>query len=117
MGILIVLAIASMCAWAIISMTRLLIRAKQRKLWLAASLLAGVGLALGWFLANLEYHAGSNMRIVGIPMPLVFFHFEDGQWVDFPLPSYVMWPGFITNITTGIAVCLLPLRLCVKTGL
>jgi len=61
---------------------------------------------------NVEYDAVVNMKIVGFPMPLVFFHFEDGQWVDFPLPAYVDWPGLITNFFAGLSICCLPLRLC-----
>jgi hypothetical protein len=111
MGIIFVIIVFLFCGWIIISTIRKLIDAHKTNLWLAGFLLTVIGLTIGHLLANQEYHAGSSMRIAGIPMPLVFFHFENGQWVDFPLPAYVGWPGYVTNILFWIAICLLPLRL------
>jgi hypothetical protein len=48
------------------------------------------------------------MRVVSFPMPLGFIHLEDGQWVDFPLPALVMYPGLLANITAVTAVAALP---------
>jgi hypothetical protein len=112
MGIIFVTIVYLFCGWIIIPTIRKLIGAHNKKLWLAGFLLAVIGLTIGYLLANQEYNAGSSMRIAGIPMPLVFFHFENGQWVDFPLPAYVGWPGYIATILFWIAICLLFLRLC-----
>jgi hypothetical protein len=43
-----------------------------------------------------------HYRIVGLPMPMVFFHLEDGQWVDFIVPF--PWVNLTCNIITfGLA--------------
>ncbi len=48
------------------------------------------------------------MRFVSFPMPVAFFHLEDGQWVDFPTPEYVMYPGLAANVAVITACLVLP---------
>ena len=54
--------------------------------WLALSSAALAGGALGIVLNRCEFSVGHHMRVTGIPNPGVFFHLEDGQWVDFVVP-------------------------------
>jgi hypothetical protein len=49
------------------------------------------------------------MRYASFPMPLVFFQLEDGRWVDFITPPYVMYPGLVANVVAIVAVALLSL--------
>ncbi len=56
-----------------------------------------------------EYRLGSKFRLVGFPTPVVFFHWEGGNWVDFITPPVVMYPGVAANILSGIALVQLPL--------
>jgi hypothetical protein len=115
MGLLFVLLIAIPSVWITISTTKKVTYARNMKLWFAFLILAVIGMVLGLLWTNWQYHIGSKMRIQGFPMPLVFFHFEDNQWIDFPLPLYVSWPGFLANIVAGVAVCFLPFRFFIKT--
>lgn len=110
MGILLIIGITLLCGWVVIPVFRNAAKIRQKKLWLVIFLMAVVGIGVGMLLANLEYHAGAKFRVVGTPIPLIFFHLENGQWVDFPLPSYVAWPGYIANVIFGTALCLAPLR-------
>jgi hypothetical protein len=115
MGLLFVLLVAISSVWIIILTAQKAIRARNLKLWSAFVILATIGIILGLFWTNWQYHAGSKIRIQGFPMPLVFFHFEDYRWIDFPLPLYVILPGFLANMVAGVAVSLLPFRFFIKT--
>lgn len=58
-----------------------------------AAMVAGVcGVAANW----VEFPVSSQMRIIGVPTPMVFFHWEGGQWVDFPVPWW--WMNLTANI-------------------
>jgi hypothetical protein len=111
MGLLLVFAIAAASIWLIAGAVRVALFRQSLKHWLALSLLTALGIVVGLLWMKWEYQAGSKMRIQGFPMPLVFFHLEDGHWVDFPIPLYVGWPGLVTNVIAGVAVCVLPFRL------
>jgi hypothetical protein len=112
MGIIIVSLVLVASGWMIISTTRKLAGARNKKLWAIGITLTVLGIVMGCILSVQEYQAGTTMRVVGIPMPLGFFHFENGQWLDFPLPAYVLWPAYFANVIFWMAICLLPLRLC-----
>jgi hypothetical protein len=80
--------------------------------WLAFSFLAACGIAAGiWCAFYVEYHIGSRYRIGGFPIPIVFFHLEDGQWVDFPVPTFQLWATVFTNIIAITALATLPVWL------
>ena len=51
------------------------------------------------------------MRFVSFPIPIAFFHLEDGHWIDFVTPAYVMYPGLVANIVAIVATSVLPLLL------
>jgi hypothetical protein len=51
------------------------------------------------------------MRIGSFPLPIVFFHLEEGRWVDFPVPEFQAWSAMLANIIAIIALATLPLWL------
>jgi hypothetical protein len=80
--------------------------------WLAFASLALLGCIAGWWLAfHFEYQVSPRMRFVSFPMPLAFFHLEEGRWIDFPTPPEIMYPGLVANVAAVIAGSLLPLLL------
>ncbi len=113
MGFLIVIALLALSSWGVFATFRRLRRAHaSRAWWFAFGVLAVAGLVAGYWLAfSFEYHVSPRMRYVSFPMPLAFFHLEDGQWVDFVTPPYVMYPGLLANVVAIVAVALLPLLL------
>ena len=113
MGFLIVIALFALSSWGVFATFRRLRRTHAtRAWWFAFASLAVVGLAAGCFLAfSFEYQLSPRMRYVSFPMPLAFFHLEDGQWMDFVTPGYIMYPGLITNVIAVVAMALLPLLL------
>src|SRR5579859_2473758 len=102
MGIVFVRLFFALSAWSLVALLRRFRRERAGPVrWIAFGLLAACGAALGaWCSLNFEYHAGARLRIGGFPLPPVFFHLEDGNWVDFPVPDFQMWPAVFANILT-----------------
>ena len=113
MGILIVTLFLVLSVWTLVALFRRLRRQHaSRGLWFAFSVLAACGIAAGiWCALYCEYHLGARFRIGSFPIPVVFFHFEDGQWVDFPVPAFQAWLAVAANIITITALTTLPVWL------
>jgi hypothetical protein len=80
------------------------------KWWAALACLIICGIALGvWCAFYCEYPVGARYRFASFPIPIVMFHLEEGNWVDFPLEKFVMWPVAFTNIISVTALATLPL--------
>jgi hypothetical protein len=80
----------ALSSWSLIALFRRLRRQRATSgRWLAFGILAVCGVAVGiWRAFHVEYLIGSRYRIGSFPIPIVFFHLEDGQWVDFPVPEF-----------------------------
>lgn len=110
MGILIVILFLALSVWALFALCRRLRRQQaSRGLWLTFSVLAACGVTAGiWCALYCEYHLGARFRIASFPIPVVFFHFEGGQWVDYSVPAFQAWLAVIANIITITALITLP---------
>ena len=110
MGLVIVIAVLALSCWLLFATFRRLRRRHAgRSWWFAFSGFAVAGVALGYWLAfHAEYQVSPTMRFLSFPIPLCFFHLEDGQWVDFPTPGFVAYPGLATNIVAVTALAVLP---------
>jgi hypothetical protein len=113
MSFLIVTALLALSSWGVFATFRRLRRTQaSRAWWLAFASLVVVGLVAGcWLAFSFQYQVTPRMRYVSFPIPLAFFHLEDGQWIDFVTPPYVMYPGLVANVIAVVAVALLPLLL------
>jgi hypothetical protein len=113
MGFLIVIALLALSSWGVFATFQRLHRTHASGAWwFAFGVLAVIGLAAGcWLAFGFEYHVSPRMRYVSFPMPLAFFHLEDGRWVDFVTPPHVMYLGMVANVVAIVAVALLPLLL------
>lgn len=116
MGILFVIFFLTASGWMLTALFRRLRRQHvSRSLWFAFSGLAACGIAAGvWCACFVEYHLGTHFRIGSFPIPVVFFHFEDNQWVDFPVPPVQAWLAIATNIITITALATLPVWLLLR---
>ena len=112
-GILLVLGFLAASSWVLASLVRRLRRGRAgAQWWFAFVALAVLGIAAGiWFAFHFEYRVGTRYRIASFPLPIVFFHLEDGQWVDFPVPEFQAWAAAFTNILTITALATLPVWL------
>jgi hypothetical protein len=113
MAFLIIIALFVLGSCGVFGTFRRLRRQRaNRRWWIAFALLAAVGLVAGcWLTFSFEYQVSPRMRFASFPMPLAFFHLEDGQWIDFVTPPYVIYPGLVANVIAIVAVALLPLLL------
>ena len=69
---------------------------------LGLAVAAVVGAALGAGMNRIMCPMGAQFRVIGVPLPGVIFHLEDGQWVDFVVPC----PGLNWLINVGLsALC------------
>ncbi len=111
MGLIAVTVLLALSVWGILATVRLLRRTGAgRGWWNAFVLLLALGLGAGtWFAFCFDYHVSPEMRCASFPVPLAFFHLEDGHWVDFITPPYVMYPGLVANVAAFAALALLPL--------
>ena len=112
-GMLFVLAFLTGSSWALVSLVRRLRREQAGpRRWVAFVILAVIGLSVGaWCAFRCEYPMGAHYRIGSFPLPVVFFHLEDGQWVDFPVPKFQALSAAFTNILTVTALATVPLWL------
>lgn len=113
MGIFIVILFLAPSSWALVALCRRLRRQRATAArWLAFGVLVAVGIAVGtWCAFYVEYHIGPRYRIGSFPIPVVFFHLEHGNWVDFPVPEFQAWTTIFANIITITALTTLPLWL------
>jgi hypothetical protein len=113
MGILLVIVFLALSSWAIVALFRRLWRKHvSTGWWIAFGVLVACGTAIGiWCAFYCEYHVGTRYRIGSFPIPVVFFHLEDGDWVDFPVPKLQAWSAVFTNVITIIALATIPLWL------
>jgi len=80
--------------------------------WVAFGILVVIGVVAGiWVAFHFEYPLGARYRVGSFPLPVVFFHLEDGQWVDFPVPAFQAWASALTNVITITALATIPLWL------
>jgi hypothetical protein len=113
MGFLVVIIVFALSGWSIIALFRRLRRVHAGLgLWSAFAALIVVGAAIGfWCSFHCEYHAREDFRVASFPIPIVFFRLEEGNWVDYPVPDYQVWPTAVTNILAITALATLPLWL------
>jgi len=113
---LFVVAFLTGSIWALVSLVRRLRREHAGiRWWVAFLILLVVGASVGvWCAFHCEYPLGGRYRIGSFPLPVAFFHLEDGQWVDFPVPQFQAWAAAFTNIITMTALATLPLWLLLR---
>jgi amino acid transporter len=113
MGILCIIVVLAMSGWSLVALFRRLRRQRTRLgRWLVFGVLVACGVVVGiWCAFSVEYHVGSRCRIASFPIPVVFFHLENGDWVDFPVPKFQAWAAMFANVITITALATLPLWL------
>jgi hypothetical protein len=110
MGFFIVIVFLALSSWMLVALFRRLRRQRAPTgSWLAFVALFACGVAVGIGCAfYVEYPIGARYRIASFPIPIVFFHREDGHWVDFPVPEFQAWATALTNVITITALATLP---------
>jgi hypothetical protein len=111
MGIPFIIVFFAASSYALVSLVRRLRRERARaQWWVGIALLSVIGIAVGiWCAFHFEYHLSARYRVGSFPLPVVFFHLEDGRWVDFPVPEIQASAAAITNVITITALATLPI--------
>jgi len=111
-GLIIIVPVLAFDVWLLATTGK-----KQFKIWSQARAwpklagAAGIGVALGvWLALFVEYHWGARMRVIGFPVPVCFFHLEDGNWIDYLIPTPMQWLGAAANFLSGLAAPLIPFK-------
>lgn len=110
MALLLLVPVLAVSAWVMLTAFRRMRRLHASTAWwFAFGLLATVGFVAGcWLTFSFQYQVSPRLRFAGFPIPLVIFHFEYDQWVDFVTPRSVAILSLIANISAAIAVALSP---------
>jgi len=70
-----------------------------------------IGAVLGvWLAFFVGYKWSDKMRVTGFPIPVAYFHLEDGKWVDFIPPPIVQWTAVGINFLSGFAATMIPFK-------
>lgn len=111
LALIFVLGLFTPCTLAIVSLMRRLRRKRaSAPWWIAFIALASIGVAAGgWCAFHFEYRLNDHYCVASFPLPVVFFHLEDGQWVDFPVPPFQAWASIFTNIIAITSLATSPL--------
>ncbi|MDB6123537.1 MAG: hypothetical protein JWQ71_2530 [Pedosphaera sp.] len=112
MGLIVILPLAALAIFGIVSIHQWLRRGNYDAIWWRAfRISACCGLVLGlWFTLFLQYKV-PNGRISGFPIPLRFSQKQtDDTWKESSVPAAIHYAVLITDILCGVAIGLVPLR-------
>ncbi len=104
--ILLFAIVAGLIQWA--TWRRIFGQRKSRPWSILTLSLATVGLALGIWLGATEYPVGTTLRMIGIPIPFAFFHWEGGAWYDFVNSPLLMCDAYAVNAVCWSAAAISP---------
>ena len=85
----------------------------QARAWLRLAAAAGLGVALGvWLAFFAQYNWDTQTRAEGFPIPDAFSILQNGRWTAFlPPPSLALQLlGIAANFLSGLAAPLLPFK-------
>jgi hypothetical protein len=93
MSVLFAMLLLIISVWGILALFFRLRRQDVSAAWWATlAVLMVCGMALGvWCALYCEYPVGTKYRVGSFPIPVVIFHMEEGNWVDFPLDTFFAW--------------------------
>jgi hypothetical protein len=108
LGLILAVVLLALSAWGVVATVR---RFRQigagRGWWSSFGVFGVLGMAVGaWFAFRVEYQVSPEFRFIGFPVPVAFFHLEDGRWTDFIIPPYASIPALLAD-TVGFGVAFL----------
>ncbi len=113
MGFIVILPFAALASWSIFAIFRWLKQGRYpTSWWRAFTGLAGVGVLVGVGLAFFLHYHVAKKRIDGFPIPVGMADLqENGQWLEAALPAPIRICGQVTDLLSGVALCLAPIAL------
>ncbi|MDB6022127.1 MAG: hypothetical protein JWQ04_1984 [Pedosphaera sp.] len=112
MGFIVIIPFAALAGWAIFAIFRWLRRGGfGPKWWRAFAILGLAGIAVGiWFAFFIQYKV-ANTHLEGFPIPVgIATRQKPGEpWNKSEMPLPIRIGGMITNLLSGVALCLAPI--------
>jgi len=80
------------------------------KWWIFFTMLMTFGVIVGcWAGTSFEYSLNQDTRVIGLPLPLVIFIKEDGNWTDFVNAPLAQYGAATANVIAIASFVLMPL--------
>lgn len=106
---ILVVALTVTNCWLVVSTHRIIHDRGYRRAQRFFTALLFIGFAAGvWFL-TVRYMLSPTSRLHGVPVPIASGDLINGRWRDGGV-SRIFWFAFVADITSGIAACVLPMR-------
>lgn len=112
MGFLVIMPFGFLAGWIVVRIFLWLRRGGYgAEWWKAFGILTLAGVALGVWFAFFTHYSVSKRHLAGFPIPLeiVSQQSPDGPWEKSNLPPPVRAGVIITDVLTGLALCLAPI--------
>jgi hypothetical protein len=107
---ILVVALAVANCWLVASTHRIIKdRGYHGAIIIFAALLL-IGLALGFWFLTVRYMVSPVSRVYGVPIPIAGGDLINGRWRDGGVSS-IFWLALVADITSGVATCVLPMRI------
>ena len=96
--------------WLLVALIRRMRRSSVNgRVWMIFWSMVAFGIGFGiWCGFYCQYSIGTRFRIASFPIPIAFFHFENGQWIDFPVPTFQAYVSAFTNVIIIMTLATLP---------
>jgi len=90
------------------TVSRILVSPQKKKRLLIFFAVLVLGAAVGVWAAGVEYQASDTFRFAGCPLPVAYFHLENGHWVDYVTPAPPL--NWVVNVIVIALLLLAPLN-------
>jgi hypothetical protein len=114
MGFVVIIPFAALVAWVIFAIARWLRRGGyDRQWWQVFGIFAAAGLALGVWFAFFSQYKVANTHLEGFPIPIGIANRASANepWSQSPMPVSIRVGGVVTDILSGLALCLVPIAI------
>jgi hypothetical protein len=112
-GLFLILPIVALDLWLVCTTGQeQLAQWRAQKNWrhLAAAIAVGLLLAI-WLAFYVTYSSGTQLRVIGFPIPVAFSHLDGKIWTRTTPPAPLPVLGAAANFLTGLAAPLLPFKI------
>jgi hypothetical protein len=113
-GLILILPVLAFDVWLLATTGKKQLKTwTQARAWLRLAAAAGLGVALGiWLAFFVQYNWDTQTRAQGFPIPDAFSSLQNGRWSAFlpPRSLALQLLGIAANFLSGLAAPLLPFK-------
>jgi hypothetical protein len=98
--------------------TKLIIASRKKNAKILFGLTLAIGLCVGVrFCVYSKYQMNEQVRVQGVPIPLIIFVHEEGRWTDYVKPPFVDRVCMIADMLCPVGLIGLSWLIALKLGL